>query len=105
MSASIASPPFYDPASATLTLSAFLELFEDIVEESTGFVVICPAHDDSRPSLRVGFNPDTKKLALKCRAGCKTTAVVEALGLSMSQLFNVELGDIAEVRSVGQVPQ
>src|SRR5947208_722065 len=82
MSISASSSEILDPAPATLTLSAFLERFEDIVEESTGFVVTCPAHDDSRPSLRVGFNPDTKKLALKCRAGCRTEAVVEALGLS-----------------------
>ena len=65
----------------------------------------CPAHADTHPSLRVGYNAPGKKIALKCRAGCKVADVVKALGLTMADLFNVEPGDSIEVRSAGGVPE
>ncbi len=102
--------PFNDPAPTgggrtTLTLSAFLDRFAEVETESNGYVVLCPAHDDSKVSLRVGYNSESKKIALKCRAGCETTDVLSALSLTMSDLFNVEPGDLADVRTAGRVPE
>lgn len=47
---------------------------------------LCPAHDDRNPSLSVSVGTDGKAL-LKCFAGCSTSAVVEALGLSLAELM------------------
>jgi len=46
----------------------------------------CPAHDDDRPSLSLSEGEDGRAL-LYCHAGCSTTAVVEALGLTLGDLF------------------
>lgn len=48
----------------------------------------CPAHDDSSPSLSVSPRRDGKGVVLHCHAGCDTTAVVAALGLTMADLFD-----------------
>lgn len=46
----------------------------------------CPAHDDRVPSLSMRAAEDGRVL-VRCHAGCETPAVVEALGLGMSDLF------------------
>ena len=45
----------------------------------------CPAHDDRVASLSLASGPDGKAL-LFCHAGCATTDVVAALGLTMANL-------------------
>lgn len=104
------SDPFNAPGPAasprtTLTLSSFLARFSEVNDEATGYAVPCPAHSDDHPSLRVAYNAEEKKIALKCRAGCRTAAVVKALGLKMADLFNVEPGSGVEIRSAGRVPE
>jgi hypothetical protein len=49
-------------------------------------VYSCPAHDDDRPSLSIAEGDDGRALLI-CYAGCPTTDVVEALGLTMADLF------------------
>lgn len=51
-----------------------------------GWSARCPAHDDREPSLSIGEGDDGRVL-LRCHAGCETTAIVEALGLSMRDLM------------------
>ncbi|WP_405061923.1 phage/plasmid primase, P4 family [Kribbella sp. NBC_01505] len=100
--------PFAQPDNGTagaLTLADFLDRFSEVDEEANGYAVTCPSHDDSTPTLRVIYNAERKLIGLKCRAGCKTTDVVAALDLSMSALFNVEPGDLANVRAAGGVPE
>lgn len=46
----------------------------------------CPAHDDRNPSLSIARGDDGRVL-LKCWAGCSAFDVVQALGLSLSDLF------------------
>jgi hypothetical protein len=46
----------------------------------------CPAHDDRRPSLSLKEAEDGRALLL-CRAGCRTEAVLERLGLAWADLF------------------
>jgi hypothetical protein len=46
----------------------------------------CPAHADRNPSLSLREAPDGRVL-VKCHAGCRTEAVVAALGLEMTDLF------------------
>lgn len=52
-----------------------------------GYRMLCPAHEDRRPSLDVDQADDGRAL-LKCRAGCNTENVVAALGLTMRDLFD-----------------
>ncbi len=46
----------------------------------------CPAHDDSTPSLTVKALPDGRIL-MHDFGGCRTDAVLGALGLAMTDLF------------------
>lgn len=46
----------------------------------------CPAHDDRRNSLSVSEGDDGRVL-IKCFAGCQTSEIVAALGLTMADLF------------------
>ena len=46
----------------------------------------CPAHDDRSPSLGIKELDDGKVL-VNCFAGCGAVAILDAVGLSMSELF------------------
>lgn len=50
----------------------------------------CPAHDDSDPSMSVAVSPDGKIL-VKCWAGCSALEIVQAMGLSLHDLFEKPL--------------
>ena len=54
-------------------------------EADGGFVARCPAHEDRRPSLRVGRG-DGGNCLLHCSAGCSTEAVLKSLGMAMADL-------------------
>ena len=47
---------------------------------------LCPAHEDGKRSLSVSATEDGTVL-LKCHGGCNAKAVVEAIGLTMADLF------------------
>ncbi len=47
----------------------------------------CPAHDDRHPSLDIGISQRTGQLLIKCHAGCPLPAVLQAVGLTMRDLF------------------
>ncbi|OZV74745.1 hypothetical protein CA850_29650 [Micromonospora echinospora] len=91
-----------------MTLTEFLSRFAEVTEEADGWLVPCPAHDDSRPSLRVAVG-ESGAVLLKCRAGCATVtvdadgrvrpgAVLLALGMSVAELTNIDTTD-APVRA------
>jgi putative DNA primase/helicase len=62
--------------------------FTDVSEEQDGgYLALCPAHGDSRPSLRVWRGEDNK-VRMTCRVGCKTEDVIKAVGLSWADMFN-----------------
>ncbi|MEV7844103.1 phage/plasmid primase, P4 family [Streptomyces cyaneofuscatus] len=65
-----------------------LARFGDVDEhQDGGYAARCPAHDDSRPSLRLWRGEDLK-VRLTCRAGCRTDDVIRAAGLGWSDLFD-----------------
>jgi putative DNA primase/helicase len=52
-----------------------------------GYTALCPAHDDTHPSLDIDAGPD--KVLVNCRSrGCTAAAIVEALGLDLRDLFD-----------------
>lgn len=73
-----------------MRLSSYLESLENVEEQGDGYLSVCPAHSDTHPSLRSAVSPEGH-LMIKCRAGCSTGSVVEALGLSFSDLFDIEV--------------
>ncbi|RLK22664.1 putative DNA primase/helicase [Micromonospora sp. M71_S20] len=76
-------------------------------DEGDGWLAVCPAHADSRPSLRIAVG-ESGAVLLKCRAGCSTVegeagkirpgAVLLALGMSVAELHNIDATD-APVRA------
>jgi hypothetical protein len=64
----------------------FLERLERVNRSGKGWTARCPAHEDRRASLSISEGDDGRIL-LKCFAGCPTEDIVEALSLSLSDLF------------------
>lgn len=48
----------------------------------------CPAHDDNKPSLTISYNSKDKKTLMNCKAGCNTNDILNAVGLSIADLFD-----------------
>lgn len=61
------------------------------------WIACCPAHKDRSPSLTVRGLPDGRIL-VHCFAGCEPLAVLDALGLEMTDLFPESLGNLSAVR-------
>jgi 5S rRNA maturation endonuclease (ribonuclease M5) len=64
----------------------FISRFPKTRKTQQGFLVPCPAHEDSTPSLHVCPERNGGVL-LKCFGGCTIEAVVGALGLTVKDLF------------------
>lgn len=58
---------------------------------------LCPAHEDSSPSLAVARGTGGNAL-VHCHAGCSAESVVEALGLKLTDLFDEEAKRDREAR-------
>ncbi|KIQ62418.1 hypothetical protein TR51_25610 [Kitasatospora griseola] len=72
-----------------MDFSEVLARFADVTEHNDGgYLALCPAHGDSRPSLRI-WRGDDGKVRLTCRAGCSTGNVITAVGLTWPALFDV----------------
>jgi putative DNA primase/helicase len=68
--------------------------FAQVSEEADGgYLALCPAHSDTRPSLRI-WRGDDNKVRLTCRSGCATVAVINSVGLEWVDLFNVAGGGL-----------
>ena len=78
MSSSILSP--------TRPLELVLSRLSGVRRTRSGWIALCPAHDDHTPSLSIAEGPDGRVL-LHCHAGCEPDAVAWVLGLSMRDLF------------------
>jgi hypothetical protein len=51
-----------------------------------GWVACCPAHADREPSLSIGIG-EHEQVLLKCFAGCSLEAIVQAIGMTVADLF------------------
>lgn len=75
-----------------MTLSDLLTTLGDVEETADGWLAHCAAHADSQQSLRLTVS-DQGKVLMRCRAGCPTPKVVEALGMTMRDLATMTAGD------------
>lgn len=71
------------PAEPVISVLARLER---VKRSGTGWTARCPAHDDHKNSLSISEGHDGRVL-LYCHASCSTSAVCDALGLLLADLF------------------
>lgn len=97
------------PTSSCLSGTAY-ERAEAIVrrcggghEGKKGWIVHCPAHDDRHPSLHVTAAED--RVLLHCYVGCEVKAIVEAIAITLSDLFVAEWQPPEIPRQKPQKPQ
>ena len=83
-----------------MTFTDLLSQLDDVRPEGGSYLARCPAHTDGRPSLLLTLEP-SGRLLLYCRAGCRIQSVVAAMGLNMSDLFDMEPGDGATTSTAG----
>lgn len=76
-----------------MTLADLIARLDDVEPIDDGVLVHCPAHSDSKPSLRLTVSKAGKVL-VKCRAGCSTPDVVKGLGLTMRDLATMTAGEV-----------
>lgn len=62
------------------TEADILGRFEKVKKNGAGWVALCPAHEDTTPSLSIKREGD--KWLLHCHAGCDYRAIVDAAGLT-----------------------
>jgi hypothetical protein len=63
-----------------------VDRLEGVVASNSSWKALCPAHDDTEPSLSVSEGDDGRAL-LMCFAGCAAPELVARIGLDMSDLF------------------
>lgn len=69
-----------------MTTAEILPRFEGVRPSGSGYVALCPAHDDHTPSLSISTG-DRGDTLLHCHAGCATESVCAAAGLKLADLF------------------
>src|SRR5215216_795020 len=67
-------------------LEAVLLRLDGVKEYGSYYKALCPTHDDREPSLSIWLN-DKSKVCIKCHAGCNDLAVLEEIGLAVSDLY------------------
>ena len=67
-------------------LGQVLERLEGVRRSGKKFIARCPSHHDKTPSLSI-TEGRYERVLLHCFAGCEPEAIVNAMGLSMSDLF------------------
>lgn len=55
-------------------------------KNGSGWTSLCPAHEDSNPSLSIADSP-TGTILLKCHAGCDFKTIVAAMGVNPREFF------------------
>ena len=68
-----------------IAVEQLLARLESVRRSGDDWMARCPAHEDQTPSLAIGMGKDGQIL-LCCHAGCKTSAVLAGLGLTMADL-------------------
>lgn len=67
-------------------LENILERLQGVRRSGKGFIARCPGHQDRHPSLNIAEGRDGRVL-LHCFVGCEPEAIVNAVGLRLTDLF------------------
>jgi len=67
-------------------LDIVLSRLKGVRRSGKGWVALCPAHEDRKPSLHIAVGSDGRVL-LNCFAGCPREKILRAIGLEMRDLF------------------
>lgn len=70
-----------------LIVEEFVNRLEGVTGHDGQYSARCPAHDDKNASLSVGKG-DNGKILIHCHAGCSCAAILSAMGLAESDLFD-----------------
>ena len=66
--------------------SVLLDRLDGVINRGAGaWYARCPAHDDKSPSLSI--RDAGQKILIHCFAGCSVESVLDAMGLSFSDLY------------------
>ena len=76
-----------DEAAVTLNVAeAFLARLHGVRRNGSGWMALCPAHEDRHPSFSIHVRKG--KILLRCFAGCSIAAICAATGIGMRDLFS-----------------
>ena len=89
----------------TMRLELFLQALNNVNQRGAQHYASCPAHEDRNPSL--GIRQGDKGILVTCYAGCSTAQIVDAMGLSLADLFQDSLPKTIpkKVKAVPVVPE
>ncbi len=74
-----------------MAIDNILNRLDRVKETGRGkYLACCPAHEDRSPSLSIG--EDDGRVLLHCFAGCDPESVLDAIGLTFSDLYPEPLG-------------
>jgi 5S rRNA maturation endonuclease (ribonuclease M5) len=68
-------------------INLLLSKLKGVKKISTGYMAMCPAHNDTHRSLSIKADVDNKAV-LYCHAGCKFEDILKALGLTSAPTFH-----------------
>ncbi|HVZ70935.1 MAG TPA: toprim domain-containing protein [Polyangia bacterium] len=80
-----------------MTAQEIVNRLERVAKSHDGWTARCPAHEDDRPSLSIGIGEDGRVL-LRCFAGCQLDAILSALQIEVSDLFQREPAPVGRAR-------
>lgn len=69
-----------------MQLAEFLGRLDKVKGSGKQYTALCPAHSDNKQSLSVSVG-DNGKILLNCHTGCTAKEIVNAMGLTMQDLF------------------
>jgi putative DNA primase/helicase len=81
-----------------MKLSELLKPIKGLTATTSGWTGLCPAHEDSSPSLSVSVGT-SGNLLVKCHKQCDFKQIAAASGFEQSDYFNVEI-DLENVSTV-----
>lgn len=70
-----------------MSIDDILGRLKNVKHNGTGWVALCPAHDDKKQSLSIDIGNDGRTL-LKCFAGCEIRDILKKVGLELKDLYN-----------------
>lgn len=73
-----------------LHIARVLAALDGVQRNGGGWIALCPAHDDRKPSLSIGIGTNNR-LLLYCHAGCTFEAVINAIAAASDGITTGEV--------------